>query len=158
VKSPDKGFYAIRYTHSTGDKGGQTSDFNPDFILYDQRLEPRRSHIYLVEMKDEGDTRNQNRDKVNAADAYAKRLNEAVTDDRPTYSFHLLTPGDVLPFFTALREGTAESYVGMLHQILCSAPVQYGSKVRRLWVNPGDHLTRSRAPVAANEDVPARAG
>ena len=120
VKSPDQGFYAIPYVNSEGDKKGRTSNFNPDFFLLQEGGPEDRAHIYLVETKDEGDLRIKNRDKVKFAEAYVARLNAAVGPDRPSYSFHLLSPGDILGFFADLRSGEGPSFVGVLHQQLRS--------------------------------------
>ena len=117
VKSTDQGFYTLPFIHLEGSKSGQRGNFNPDFILYDADREGR-PHVYLVELKADDDDESETKDKAIAAEEYVARLNAAVGPDRPTYSFHLITPADLLQFFDKLREGSADDFVGNLHSQL----------------------------------------
>jgi hypothetical protein len=116
VKNPDVGFYMIPYTHSSGLRAGEQSEFNPDFLLFDAARE--RPHVFVVEIKSDNDRTADNADKIRAAEDHVAYLNRELPKTRPTYSAHLLSPNDYIDFFIRLEDGTADDYVGLLHQSL----------------------------------------
>lgn len=122
VKSPDQGFYAIAYTMDGGLNEGEPRQFNPDWLLEAARVEGRRRHVFIVETKSDSEDSDETRCKVVAAEAAVAELNERLVDhaDRPTYSFHLLTPHDYPSFFHALQRGVAQAsgFVGKVHRAL----------------------------------------
>lgn len=122
-KNPDSGFWWIPYEVSSGVHAGDERNFNPDFLC----LEPvarlgGAGHVYVIEIKDDTHDEAVTSDKVIAAEAYVTRLNELLDehghDDRPRYSFHLLTPQDYGTFTAWLSEGRAHSFVGKVHESL----------------------------------------
>jgi hypothetical protein len=123
VKNPDSGFWWIPYEVSSGSHAGDERRFNPDFLC----LEPvarigGSGHVYVIEIKDDTHDEAITSDKVNAAEAYVQRLNELLDehghDDRPRYSFHLLTPQDYGTFTAWLKEDKAQTFVGKVHDSL----------------------------------------
>jgi type III restriction enzyme len=123
IKNPDSGFWSIPYEVSSGTHEGDERRFNPDFLC----LEPvvrvgGNGHIYVIEIKDDTHDEAVTSDKVIAAEAYVQRLNELLDeddrDDRPRYSFHLLTPQDYGTFLAWLREGHAHTFIGKVHAAL----------------------------------------
>jgi len=122
IKSPDQGFYGITYTMDSGPNDGEPRQFNPDWLLEAARQDDRRRHVFIVETKADSESSDETRCKIAAAEAAVEELNRRLADqrDRPTYSFHLLTPHDYPSFFHALQRNveTAAAYVGKVHRTL----------------------------------------
>lgn len=122
-KNPDSGFWWIPYEVSSGVHSGDERRFNPDFLCLEPVVRLGGSgHVYVIEIKDDAHDEAITSDKVNAAEAYVERLNELLDehghDDRPRYSFHLLSPQDYGTFVAWLREGRAQTFVGKVHDSL----------------------------------------
>lgn len=123
IKNPDSGFWWIPYEVSSGVHAGDERRFNPDVLCHDPVARLGGSgHMYVIEIKDDGHDEAITSDKVIAAEAYVQRLNELLDEhgheDRPRYSFHLLTPQDYATFAAWLREGRAHTFVGKVHNSL----------------------------------------
>lgn len=94
VKSKDKGFYSIPYTHRPGSHP-LDNNFNPDFFI------KKENRIIVVEIKgdDESGARVKNKDKLEGAKSYFKELNKKLEDSDITYEFHFLDPQNYTSFF-----------------------------------------------------------
>lgn len=94
VKSRDKGFFSIPYIHRPGTHSLQRM-FNPDFII------KKGDKIIIVEIKEEGDTTVENRDKLVGAEMYIDNLNKRIKENgvEKEYDFHFLSSSDFSAFF-----------------------------------------------------------
>ncbi len=91
VKSKDKGFYSVPYIHRPGTHSLQ-KDFNPDFFI------KKGNKIIVVEIKCDDDSTVKNKDKLEGALIYFKKLNEKL-GGTSIYEFHFLQPSDYTNFF-----------------------------------------------------------
>ncbi|MFZ3046648.1 MAG: hypothetical protein WA151_12110, partial [Desulfatirhabdiaceae bacterium] len=105
LKSPDRSFYQIPYAYKPGATGRTHSyreHFNPDFFikLKDSNI------ILVVEIKADGDDRQQNRAKSRDGRQHFGVLNDYLKQGRMgwQYYFYFLTPEDYSEFFQAVRE------------------------------------------------------
>jgi type III restriction enzyme len=107
VKSPDVGFYEIRYTFRKGDHSIQRT-FNPDFFI---KLKKGKD-VLAVELKADDDDSDENRAKYRFAAEHFERVNKEQSEAR--YHILFLSPNSFDQFFQKLREGTAASFVSNL--------------------------------------------
>lgn len=91
IKSNDVGFYSIPYIHRPGTHSHQR-DFNPDFFI------KKGNQIIVVEIKSDDDSTIMNKDKLEGAMTYFKRLNDKL-NGKPYYEFHFLDSRDYKQFF-----------------------------------------------------------
>ena len=91
VKSKDKGFYSIPYTHRPGTHSLQ-KDFNPDFFF------KKGNRIIVVEIKSDDDSTIKNKDKLEGAKTYFEKLNQKL-EGKQFYDFYFLDPRDYKQFF-----------------------------------------------------------
>ena len=117
VKSPDVGFYSIEYGFQPGGNGrSKRGSFNPDFFL----LRESADEVVVVEAKDNNDITDQNRGKLEYAQAYFAKLNEMLeaAGESRRYQFHFLSPEDYEDFFAGLRDGKLDPFVSTLQAAL----------------------------------------
>lgn len=107
IKSPDVGFYEIRYTFRKGDHSIQRT-FNPDFVL---NLEGSKD-VLVIELKGDDDDSDENRAKLKYATEHFERVNKQQSE--AIYHMLFLSPGSYDLFFQRLKEGTAQSFVSTL--------------------------------------------
>lgn len=105
LKSPDRSFYQIPYAYKPGATGRTHSHlehFNPDFFI---KLTDSKT-ILVVEIKADGDDRQQNRAKSRDGRQHFGVLNHYLKQGGMDwqYHFYFLTPEDYSEFFQAVRE------------------------------------------------------
>lgn len=109
VKSRDRGFYEIEYSCKYGNSTSKTrkyyhDKFNPDFFL---KLNKNDVTYYIVvEIKDDGDNREENKAKYKYAVEHFEELNKRVVSNAEIYIFHFLSPNGYEVFFNHLRDGS----------------------------------------------------
>lgn len=108
IKSKDKGFYSMPYIHRPGTHSIQ-KDFNPDFFI------KKENKIIVVEIKSTDDSTIKNKDKLEGANTYFKKLNEKLKDF--SYEFYFLEPEDYRNFFEKVIV-KGEKFVGGLQATL----------------------------------------
>jgi len=109
IKSPDQGFYEIPYIHRPGTHSLQ-KNFNPDFLI------KKGNKIIVVEIKFDDDSTIKNKDKLEGAISYFRKLNEKLNEEF-IYEFHFLDPRDYNTFFEkVLVKG--ENFKSQLHATL----------------------------------------
>ncbi|MFT4261258.1 MAG: hypothetical protein ACMXX9_02385 [Candidatus Woesearchaeota archaeon] len=91
IKSKDKSFYSIPYIHRPGTHSLQ-KEFNPDFFF------KKGNKMIVVEIKSEDDSTVNNKDKLEGAISYFKKLNEKLNGDY-IYDFHFLDSRYYKQFF-----------------------------------------------------------
>jgi type III restriction enzyme len=123
IKNPDSGFWWIPYEMPSGPDAGDERKFNPDFLCAESVVRiGGNGHVYVIEIKSDEESEAVTAAKTVHGEAYIEHLNEMLDahehDDRPRYSFHLLTPQDYATFKAWLREGKAHTFVGKVHESL----------------------------------------
>jgi type III restriction enzyme len=116
VKSPDVGFYKIKYSYQGTGGGTKRSSFNPDYFVL---LET--GDVVVVETKADDDNSATNVGKLKYATDHFKAVNELLSKKRgekQRYYFHFVSPRDYNRFFEALRSGKIESFVSTLQAAL----------------------------------------
>lgn len=112
IKSVDRGFYPISYTHRKYSeldirykrRSGhqQEATFNPDFFI------KMGNNILVVEIKADEDITIINKAKLTYARRHFKELNSKQKKQR--YYFYFLSPEDFSKFFEALKKKTYQNY------------------------------------------------
>ena len=118
-KSPDKGFYWFPYSYKPGEKGRTHSkheNFNPDFFV---KLKDK-NEILVVEIKEDGDTKQRNKAKYRDGKAHFDSLNNKLKEKGIDweYHFYFLSPEDRTEFFQAIRDGRYRDWKSGLMQEL----------------------------------------
>lgn len=113
VKSTDTGFYDISYSWRRGDHTKQ-GRFNPDFFI---KLKGGMD-VLVVELKEDGDTSDENRAKFKFASEHFARLNDR--QNQVKYHMKFLSPGRYDEFFSAVKTGKAVTFVSALQASLVS--------------------------------------
>jgi len=111
IKSLDTGFYSIEYSWRKGEHPKQGS-FNPDFFI------KVNTDILVVEIKEDGDTSDENKAKLKYARDHFDRANHLQSDHR--YYFNFLSPQSYDIFFQKLREGEYQEFKSSLEADLDS--------------------------------------
>lgn len=111
VKSPDTGFYEIAFTWRKGDHTKQGT-FNPDLFL---KL-AGSDDVIVVELKDDGDSSDENKAKYRHAKAHFQAVNSLQNDVR--YCVQFISPESYDGFFQAIQDGTAFEFVSGLQVTL----------------------------------------
>mgnify|MGYP001059423297 CR=1 FL=1 len=101
IKSPDVGFYSIKYSWRKGEHPKQGS-FNPDFFI------KKGNDIFVVEIKMDSDVSDENRAKLRYAKEHFRKVNDLQKEQR--YYFKFLSPGSFDLFFKALRNGAYKDF------------------------------------------------
>ena len=119
IKSPDKGFYRFTYSYKPDEKARthvKRENFNPDFFL---KLQSERT-IFVVEMKDDGDTNQKNRAKFRDGKEHFEVLNSKLEEKYINwkYYFYFLSPEDITEFFQAVRDNRYRLWKSSLMQEL----------------------------------------
>lgn len=104
-KSPDKGFYSFPYSYKPDEKVSthvKRENFNPDFFL----KPAGRNEVLVVEMKEDGDTKQRNKAKYRDGGEHFNSLNEKLKEAEIDwrYYFYFLSPEDITEFFEAIRD------------------------------------------------------
>lgn len=111
VKSPDSSFYSIEYTYRKGEHQKQAS-FNPDFFIKINK----GKEILVIEVKADGDFKDENRGKLKYASQHFELLNKKQKKSR--YYFYFVSPKDYDAFFEYLRQGKHGRFRSELHSAL----------------------------------------
>ncbi|MDD3027642.1 MAG: DEAD/DEAH box helicase family protein [Erysipelotrichaceae bacterium] len=116
VKSRDIGFYSIEYSYKLNSHT-KVGSFNPDFII---KLDKAETVYVFIEIKDNGDTNEENKGKNKAAMEHFALLNQKLKNEglNEKYLFHFLSPDDYEVFFQYLREDKLEKFVSGLDNLL----------------------------------------
>lgn len=120
VKLPDQGFYEIEYSYKPGTHS-LTRFFNPDFLIKKGNL------IAVIEIKQDGDTNEQNVAKNEFAEKYFADMNEKIGNEQ-RYFFSFLSPEDYTPFFEALKKGNIIKFISKLRADLLRKTTNRKSK------------------------------
>lgn len=104
-KAPDKDFYYFPYSYKPEEKVSthvKRENFNPDFFL---KL-AGRNEILVVEMKEDGDTKQRNKAKYRDGGDHFNSLNDKLKEAGINwkYYFYFLSPEDITEFFEAIRD------------------------------------------------------
>lgn len=111
IKSPDVGFYEIAYSWRKGDHSKQ-GKFNPDLFL---KLTGSKV-ILVVELKEDGDTTDENRAKLKFATEHFDRINALQRTSK--YYMKFLSPESYDAFFRALQKDESRNFVSALQASL----------------------------------------
>lgn len=100
IKSRDVGFYSIEYTWRKGEHRVPNS-FNPDFFI------KLKDNIIVVEIKDDGDSSEENKAKYRWAKQHFEDLNNELKTEKikQRYFFHFLSPESYPEFAEYLLDG-----------------------------------------------------
>ena len=111
IKSRDRSFYEIEYSMKYGSELSKSRKykhdiFNPDFFI---KVDKDDTSYYLViEIKDDGDTSEENKAKYKYAVDHFSRLNKRLGEsgNNEQYLFHFLSPNSYDIFFNHLKDGS----------------------------------------------------
>ena len=104
IKSRDTNFYSIEYSWKKNTHQKQGS-FNPDFFIKVNKDDI--TYFLVVEIKDDGDSCEENKAKYKYAVNHFENLNKELNKDgiNEVYIFHFLSPKNYPEFFEYLKNG-----------------------------------------------------
>lgn len=106
VKNRDVGFYSVEYSiTSIGGKHSKIQNFNPDFFII--VLQNGTTHIFVIEIKADGDVNDENKAKLKYGRQHFSDLNYELAEQsiNQVYHFHFLSPNSYDAFFNSLKSG-----------------------------------------------------
>ena len=115
IKSPDKGFYSLKYQHQeAGSTHSKTHAFNPDFFL----KVCGKNDIIVVEIKSKDDLNAKNAAKQRDAKRHFEDLNNLLSEEgiEQRYYFKFLSDdgNDIGDFFQSLSSGEYPNWASKL--------------------------------------------